>query len=1531
MDPLTSKVATSGIGAFLKKVGELAVDQYDDWRLSSRVSAGEDIAHEGTLRALVQEALQRLVSRPGRLPPTFGNPDILAWLLTAEFLDPFIWVVVATGNGQQQDGGLARKFLAAQYSKVTGDSERTAEGTINIVASVVVGKLQLGEKRKVAFNQALSRLLNSGFQRYFQAELRPNPSEFDLYRLRELARALIETGRTNWKMPAFIAPFVLEAAQKTKNAPAVPVNTTVLVSGIQRGSRTVISGPGGIGKTTYLLQLATEILAHRRAGIPIYVDAVTWAQSNQPILDFVANGPAARIQFLSASDLTWFAKGGHLVLMVNGWNEIPASKKSHLQMELNSLLTTLPDLPIVIVSRTPHDAGNLEDPREIEVIGITWRGQQEIIRNELDATPARDLTERIERDGRLLLAAKSPLILRGLISRARNGLSASTVVFDLLGSVVQELEEHVAYKPVLNAAPTHGVQRFYLEELACAMTNQRTVQIAEVDAFTAISKGFQRISHAVGTSVSFPQVLETLGNHHLINVQGNQVRFAHQRIQEYYAASRILEICAKEPENTAMLQHMANEPYWNDALNLVSEKLKTSVNTGLQRGLLVQSALSVDLLYACELAGRTGLQRADAPDLYDQIWKKLDELSMSPVNEVADLAVSGVVLSQFPEFKTRIWQALEAEDSASKHTVSRLISKSLSVSQLGDDVLKRVINWSGPAQIGLMFELSETPENYEFLLEFAKVAPDHEVRRAALTALLWSYPASPAAIEIWLSAPLTVAAHTSVLADIRYAYEQGVESQRIRERLSCMAREHISDEQRLYIFANFPGALDAVPIEAVFRAISQERSNQEPLPMVNIALEHAPERLYELAIDTLFDGQRTPNWTAAIFPTMPGVKKHAVFERALQSLGAGTIPRSDFSKIALLANHDDIRDCISQILKLISSDVPISESDRKVLPDLEDILRFVDGSLLYEVVLEQSKAAGYSTSVRLIRFITNRHEDDVTPRETQFQWKVTSEQLKSLLKAFSSKRLGPNEPTAELHILLAQLAADIAPTEHEQLILLALDQHLAEFRKYYAAMNAWERDGNPRLRPHLPAMSGSLMQSITKLGYTAVPKLLQKIHLPEAADVIPTTLQRITMGPWLAKRKGVSISVSGRIAEGLERQDAGQAMQQPDGLHQQATDEIAHHMAELLQRETKAAKIREAADPKNKITSRGRVGIYAKLLASIPSAHVIEPSKQVLCSGLLDSWQFIDVMKELLMNGWNFEDEDVFRALEQKIETATTSLYKEEEVICTLYQLAFSVTSLHVLSHSPSHYLTQWQTFSYPSKIVRVLGESKTSYAWNILLQVEKLATKHAPNRDEIGMALCKSLSRTPTESILPLLEDRTIFSLFRTSWMREEFASSLLLAAHGGKERVETILSTLRNTACLDGDDFEYAILQKLGEDDETILHFGLTAADAGRANDDQHPAFRALLNLASYTEPLSGNIYEITPKACDALRKELYSRASKNGVAMNGARLMLAAIEAKRRENGRPAQEQRHPFPTEGTSWTDVLLLPEASSQAS
>ncbi len=181
-------------------------------------------------------------------------------------------------------------------------------------------------------------------------QLLTKTSELD--RVRKMASSLLDVGRKTWKMPRFIAPLNLESQEQKPDSEPRPTSIATLTEEVSKGANIVIFGEGGIGKTTFLLELSCALLVEKSPRIPLFIDAAYWARTNVGILDYLASSPAALLHGVTVTELVNLASSSCLILVINGWNEMPGDQKLICLHRFRELTATIPALNVVLVTRS---------------------------------------------------------------------------------------------------------------------------------------------------------------------------------------------------------------------------------------------------------------------------------------------------------------------------------------------------------------------------------------------------------------------------------------------------------------------------------------------------------------------------------------------------------------------------------------------------------------------------------------------------------------------------------------------------------------------------------------------------------------------------------------------------------------------------------------------------------------------------------------------------------------------------------------------------------------------------------------------------------------------------------------------------------------------------------------------------------------------------------------------------------------------------------------------------------------------------
>lgn len=1510
-------------GWVLKKPVKFAVEKYARHKASERAIRGEDLADQSSLHYLVKTELERLAGND-RVPSELQSFECRRWLREGDNVEFFVEVLIARAGGQSQMSERAEERLAAEFERVTGETRKLAAGRVRLAVSHVYGQICVTELGRQALKLALEQWTAAQVFSLGHPEQRQFPTNADLARVKAMAWKLLEAGKRSWKMPRFVAPLTLEASEQQEGQEPHLTNASELSKAIDSGESLVLFGAGGIGKTTFLLDLCTSCMIGGRR-IPLYVDAAVWARSTANLLDYIAASPSAQIYAVTSTELARLAEAGYLGIMVNGWNEIPAGQKFLCREAFNQLTTAAGALSVVVVSRTPSDAASLPAAKRIEVRGLTWQGQSAVIRAELSEDMGAPLLALLAKDTRLRHAARSPLILRGLIAQAKKGAVESSSVFDLLGSAVQAFEEDDQRKLVLSVAPVDGHQGAYLEELACLLTQQLATNCSKDDALQAMQSASALLAERrlVGAVPSPASVLDVLISHHLLHLDDGAVRFAHQRFQEYFAATRLLRECIEDVGSQMLLRTAVNQPAWDESLMLVAGKLRSERGRISARVRMVTAAAAVDLGLACDLAGVCALGDADDSKLHDHLVTRVNQMTASPLEEVRDLGVSYQIASGLPAFAPKLWQLLESENMQTRLHTYRLNSSAISLAQLGAVADRRVASWSSDRRTEFVHEIADNADNYNFLVGLARKEPDLAVRAAAICALFWHFPASDVPLQAWLDAPVEVQIKRSVVNLLQYALEEGHTGDAVRERLQTIALNDASENTQLQLALAFPCEVGPRALDVVFKRLGSSERHGNDAPLVAIARTNAPERLVDVARELAFRAQVAPKWVGECLRETPVEVKTGVFERAWIALQGQEFKNPNSEVLGPLADRYQTERSVAEWLRY-------AEVGRETLTDIDHerhrqlgyLLAHSPGGDLLHVVMQRGLAASYNEAAQLIELVLRRigHEGGAV---TLNQWLPTLDEMRQLVALFGEKAESAEVPQDTVRVYLCCVASHVAPAEFGSLLLETCRRHLDAWSTFRDRINQWSKNATSP-RPRNPGLSLYLVSALARWGPDALPGLLELMAHPGAMEFIPMAIARVVNLPWTSKRERPLSGISDEIQEGWQHRRLGRELRQPDDSLQHWTDEAAKALAQKLSELVAAYEKKKAtAETWNPREAEYSVGHLAGIVASIPSPDVVAPVHHALASGLMDVYGVVGALRGLVRQGLYISDAAAVGQFEVLYEREAGKTWHDDSLryaMSELSELLFCVAPPAILSKPVRHYLMQWRRFSYPNEVIRHLGAMHSEAAWTALMELSRGLAVEWRALEELARALISALRPRHLTEFITLVADRSFLAWCGNEWVLEQLAPRIAAVIEKASA-VEAFVEACRRTQSPLADVLAGEVLSHIKRAEEARQSLLVEAIDAGRAT--PHMAtYRMLENMFSLRTAINDTQYEITPKASNALRAQLYARAKSTGPIADGCRGLLASLECERRKTGRPLDEPRHPAPEDGLVWTDALV---------
>lgn len=1505
-----------------------AKDWWSRRQAKGKAAEGYDFVYQGSLKNLLSRRFRELVES-GQLPAELQFPEFATWLHQENNLADFITVLIARAANRSALASEALERLSDEYGRVTGESPKLAPGHIDMAISWVVGDLHATQSGRDALLAALA-FFNASHALERSTEAPPEfPSDADLSRMRSMAAATLEVGRQRWKMPQFTAPLSLTVKDESEGATPSHTDINALASLVEAGEDIVIFGEGGMGKTTLLLDLCATCLSLGKPRIPFYVDASVWARSGASLGDFLASSTSARQHTVTSRELADLADKGLMTVMINGWNEIPAAQKSTCSEYLRDFAVTEENLNTVFVSRSAGDPPALRTFKKIRVGGLSWRGQLQIIRAELGDSAKQPLLDVLSRNNRLRHAARSPLILRGLIENARTRVTSSDSVYDLLGSVVRAFEDGEQRSMALEDSPVFGYHQKYLEELACQLTDSQSTSISQEHAVRAVTKVARSLSDQIGPLPSSAEILAVLGRHHLLHIEDGAIRFAHQRFQEFFAAKRLLDECGESGKVGETLSFALNSPAWEDALFLAAGKLRGPASREA-RLRLIESAEQVDTGLACDLVGISGFCFLDSAETYRRIVQRVEMLAASKLNEVRELGLRCAIASGCPDFSSALWELLESPARQEWFRVSRLNGTGIALAQLGADAGARLSGLPAERRADFLHEISDNPDNFDFLVQVANTEPEPSVRTAAIAALFWHFPASDAPIAAWLSASEEVQLSHELISNVRYALEDGVASEEVKTKLKEIAAAADSQGAQISLALSFPDVVGPLAIEAIFDFLSEEKGRDTPPQLLAVARTKAPDRLMALAKELMLTRKGPPDWAVDHLMSAKAEHRRDVFEQAWSTLQ--TEHFEHLSPIALgpLSDQNETQRSIDIYLNSIEGRDQVKtkvDNEREQL--VRQLLANAPGDALLKEVLRRNQAISYEQAAELLHLILHRMSGEGFQARRAWQWLPTVTEVKELVSRFCSLQ----EPTGvwsdKIYVLLACIGSMVSPEEFSGFVVEACRRQLEAWSKYQDALDKWVNGQHPHTqRPQNPPYGNYLNDAVRRVGPRLLPALNALMAHSCAITLLPEAVCAAATSSWAKENTVFRDVIFQHVKEGKRRLQMGRALRQPTPEFQAATDESARILGQMLtDRLTRLAVEKAHATDWKPQLAKYQVDGLVGTIARIPSPEIMAPLSSALSSGLVMMSGVLSAWKALLQQGANISERNIVAQIEALYAQHASASWLEEwprHQMAELSELLFCIEPKELIKEPREYYLEQWQRYSYPGEMVRRLSERKLEDAWPVFVAWGRTLASGSRAPEQLVPALTSTLTLKNLPEYLRLITDGTLFIWLSGTWELERHVAPPLASLIGDSlDSIALFAQACRDASSSAADALAGAVLARTKLGEPMLLTLAVEGIDSGRAFEPEKQGFRQVLELLrkEVATKYEGQ-YEIHPRSSNALRVQLYLRAKSAGDIAIGCRRLLASVECSRRELGRPPDEIRHPTLSDGEPWTDVLV---------
>ena len=723
------------------------------------------------LRADIERALDEIISqeegmRFQGLAVVLGKkrwPELIARQRKKDFgLDAYAPASL-TGNVGR---GLAAS-ITPKLSKVIGDAKTGKENFPDLEMLLFVTPAKVGNADRRTWEAAIRK--ECGFELHL-IEREEIITEMLLPENAGLCGSFLgiavdmepEVGNLVDKVRRAAAAVTRAWAAKTKGHPLIELSTVRLEwngkpsedrlgleqidQALVQSRRLVIEGPAGRGKTTTLVQLA---LRERTTGIALLIELPSWISSRQGILDFIAGMPAFQVEGLTAPNLARVQQSEPLLLLLNGWNEVAQSHSQEASTALAALERDFPSAGIVVASRTHHVVPPLPGAMRLRLQRLL-RAQRTTYLAARLSDKAVQLQARIDADSSLDELTRTPFVLSEVASLFESGASIPSTKIGILAEVIRLLEQQIEHANAFQLTPIFGQHTVYLKAIGTEMTRRGAVAMSEADARDLVATVARcLVKSGQIETVGAAAVLATLTAHHVlerIDYPEPAIRFEHQQVQEFYAAldlrAHLLSLKSDDEAHTQrFIADYVNNPTWAEPLRMIAatfaeltgdlEIAERNTKAGVR---LIQMALAVDPLFASELCSYCGalVWRAVGATVQERLYA-IHDMGNRSFREYAIAAMLATAMEGFDDILVPL---LSAPSQQVRLGIYRLWPE-FKVSSLGGNWRELVRGWNEEAREDFVSELLHHRVDAD-VAAFAAKDESSTVKKVAAAGLIWS-------------------------------------------------------------------------------------------------------------------------------------------------------------------------------------------------------------------------------------------------------------------------------------------------------------------------------------------------------------------------------------------------------------------------------------------------------------------------------------------------------------------------------------------------------------------------------------------------------------------------------------------------------------------------------------------------------------------------------------------------------------------------------------------------------------------------
>ena len=734
---------------------------------------------------------------------------------------------------------------------------------------------------------------------------------------------------------------------------------------LANGHKIILEADPGAGKTTTLFQISKALLDKNEEIFPVFISLSNWLKS-MSFFEYITQQDAFSEQQLDTDGIRTLARYGHLVLVIDGWNELLGDDLKVARTNIKNFQIDYPNVGILIATRFTSLPPTLNMRLNIVLNRLDNQKRRDIIYNVLGGDTDTFVAEIRSKD-LLIEITQIPFYLDILIKVYQNDGSLPETKEEVLHKFVHARDDKEVFTEEL-----HNCHHHYMIALSVEMLKAGATTLEETHARRVISqeskclKGTGRIE-----TLSEPsEILLLLTTHHLLiyRKDGNQWQFQHQQFQEWYASRYVEDVIigvdkGEATDHKGLSDPILNIPLWEESLLFAVERLSQQEEHRDALSKVVINALKIDPLLSAEI-----IYRVD-----DIVWSHVKELVIGYIERwhtegKVDRALAFMIASNKPEFSDQIWPLIAHEDQQIRLGALRSFHP-FRVSCLGEELPKKLKTYPEDIRKDILLEIA-----YYGGIEGLEIATDIAVNDSSFTVRIGVLDAVYHYSERHTQQLLENASPEVCTAFFRRITPYEIEDDGIREQIINDTRKELDTSSRyidrLRVLLRLWGFGDTSVKEEIFEALANLESGQGDQWYVFRLIEQVSkidaQRTASVFINVMIEGGHLPSGYEQFIIHAKKEDRRRLVDFIIKDKGHSSYQ----SKFAKVLEKDEAMLLLNKLIDLsdeiatFKPRVPQPLRDRKY--NLEMSVRGIPESHLVEAMIE-------------LHDLSNQHEDNFTP------------------------------------------------------------------------------------------------------------------------------------------------------------------------------------------------------------------------------------------------------------------------------------------------------------------------------------------------------------------------------------------------------------------------------------------------------------------------------------------------------------------------------------------------------------------------